>query len=180
MMSDIPTTHTDTNPLELAVFVSRQVQIHSISIVETRASRAEDEQIARGGFSIKNEFANLGAEIRDNNISARIGFVLRTTRDGEVETDPVILIEAQFLLVYSVPSTEGIEDRNLSAFVEINGVYNAWPYWREYVQNVSVRMGLPPITVPVYRIPEPSKVTTTASESGSPTPGAPEGPASKS
>jgi hypothetical protein len=42
--------------------------------------------------------------------------------------------------------------RAASAFATINEVFNAWPCWREYVQNVVARMGLPSITVPVFRV----------------------------
>jgi len=45
-------------------------------------------------------------------------------------------------------------------FAETNGLYNAWPYWREFVQNTAARMSLPGLTVPVLRLgrsqPRPS------------------------
>jgi preprotein translocase subunit SecB len=31
----------------------------------------------------------------------------------------------------------------------MNGIYNIWPYWREYVQTTTSRLGLPPLTLPV-------------------------------
>lgn len=35
---------------------------------------------------------------------------------------------------------------------EINPILNAWPYWREFVQNMSARMGFPALTVPPLEI----------------------------
>jgi hypothetical protein len=36
-------------------------------------------------------------------------------------------------------------------------LYDAWPYWREFVQNMSSRMGFPALTVPLLQIvPEKS------------------------
>jgi len=170
MMSDTVASQSDVNPFELAIPVSDRVQMQSILIMESHSRRAEDERIALGGFSLKNEFSNLGVEIRDNCISVRISFALRSIRDGETEADPVLVIGALFVLIYSIPSTEGIEDRNLAAFAATNGVYNAWPYWREYVQSTSVRMGLPPIAVPVFRLPAGPSATPSASEPEAPMP----------
>ena len=34
-------------------------------------------------------------------------------------------------------------------FMTINPISNAWPYWREFVQNMSSRMGFPALTVPL-------------------------------
>lgn len=42
----------------------------------------------------------------------------------------------------------------LAAFAQINGVFNAWPYIRETVQSLTTRMGLPPLTLAVFRVPE--------------------------
>jgi len=38
------------------------------------------------------------------------------------------------------------------AFARTNGIYNAWPYWREFVQNMIARMNLPPLVIPVFRL----------------------------
>ncbi|MEA3273899.1 MAG: hypothetical protein U9Q81_01070 [Pseudomonadota bacterium] len=43
----------------------------------------------------------------------------------------------------------------LEEFGRFNIGYHVWPYWREYVQSVCARMGIPPIPVPMYRIPQP-------------------------
>ena len=34
----------------------------------------------------------------------------------------------------------------------INPISNAWPYWREFVQSMSTRMGFPALTVPLLEI----------------------------
>ena len=38
-------------------------------------------------------------------------------------------------------------------FGRVNVGYHVWPYWREYVQSTCARIGIPPIPVPMYRIP---------------------------
>lgn len=60
---------------------------------------------------------------------------------------------AAFDLLYDLPKAKDFAAADLSRFANVNGVYNAWPYWRELVQSITVRMGLPPIVLPVFRIP---------------------------
>jgi len=41
----------------------------------------------------------------------------------------------------------------LDEFARYNVGYHVWPYWREYVQGTCARLGIPPVPVPMYRIP---------------------------
>jgi len=52
----------------------------------------------------------------------------------------------------------------LEEFGRYNVGYHIWPYWREYVQNACARLGLPPIPVPMYRIPQRESVSATVPE----------------
>lgn len=72
--------------------------------------------------------------------------------------EPDFKISASFVLNYKIENSEGLSDEDFQAFGDVNGIFNAWPYWREFVQNTTVRMGLPPLTIPVFRFPS-SKVT---------------------
>lgn len=55
-------------------------------------------------------------------------------------------------LDYKVRSAELFErltEDDCSQFAALNGVYNAWPYLREFCQSASLRMGLPmPVMLP--------------------------------
>lgn len=37
-------------------------------------------------------------------------------------------------------------------FAKINPIYNVWAYWREFVQNMTTRMNLPVLTMPLLKI----------------------------
>ena len=65
--------------------------------------------------------------------------------------EPLLHVDGRFLLVYVLRTTDGITDEHCDAFAEYNAIFNAWPYWREYVQSATVRMGLPGLILPVYR-----------------------------
>ncbi len=78
--------------------------------------------------------------------------------DGQTPADSQgerLSITATFRLDYRVPDAGEFTDEQLSAFGQVNGVYNAWPFWREYVYSTMARLGLPPITMPVLHLGEP-------------------------
>jgi hypothetical protein len=44
-----------------------------------------------------------------------------------------------------------VEDDSLREFSEINAPFNAWGYWREFVQSSLGRFGYPSVTLPLFR-----------------------------
>lgn len=62
-------------------------------------------------------------------------------------------VKAVFELSYNIRESEEFSSEEYLAFAEINSVFNAWPYWREFLQSSLSRMGMPTLTVPVLRIP---------------------------
>lgn len=93
---------------------------------------------------------------RPDNVYTFVGLRL-VARAGEQEdvdsSEPVLELEAEYLLVYDLPDAGQFDKDALHHFAELNGTYNAWPYWRELVQTVSGRVGLASIVVPVFRAP---------------------------
>jgi len=88
----------------------------------------------------------------------RIPFkVMLARRDGKAE--PLAEIQVEFTLEYPLDLLPPSEMRPalFDAFSKVNGVYNSWPYLREVVQNTFARMALPPVVLPVYRVPKPKE-----------------------
>jgi hypothetical protein len=79
--------------------------------------------------------------------------------------EPAVVIDASFLLAYKIENFNGLTKKAFELFANINGIYNAWPYWREFVQNSIVRMGLPSLSIPVFRIVESPKENTVGKKS---------------
>jgi preprotein translocase subunit SecB len=53
---------------------------------------------------------------------------------------------------YRIPAEVATEPSDIKAFARSNGMLNVWPYWREFVQSTTSRAGLPPLTVPLFRL----------------------------
>ena len=80
--------------------------------------------------------------------------------DGEEVGNALFTVRAEYRLTYRVVGTEALPPDALHCFAWLNGPYNAWPYWREFVQSMSARMGLPGVVLPVFRpsgdvVPDP-------------------------
>lgn len=136
--------------MDLAASVSERVEIMEITLAESVTKRGA----VRDSLSAKLTMGVVNVETqvdKDNKVvCVRPHFVVSAKYD-DANDDELLRIEAQFVLRYRVPSLDGLRKANIDAFGEMNGLYNAWPYWREFVQSTTVRMGLPPLTIPVYR-----------------------------
>jgi len=74
---------------------------------------------------------------------------LRVHASLMVSVGEFVQIIADFALEYGVDKTMIFTDEVAAAFGRLNGIYNVWPYWREYVQSTVARLGLPPLTLPL-------------------------------
>jgi hypothetical protein len=70
--------------------------------------------------------------------------------DIPVQTLP-FFIGATFRIVYALNVETLPPSELLTAFALRTGIYNVWPYWREFVQSMTTRMGLPALTIPLVR-----------------------------
>ncbi len=78
--------------------------------------------------------------------------------NGKEPSKLVMKIEASFCTSY-VKNPDIIIPKDIDSILThveylmtINPVSHAWPYWREFVQNMSTRMGFPALTVPLLEI----------------------------
>jgi hypothetical protein len=93
-------------------------------------------------------------ERRDSTLLVYIRFnceVRPETGTGDTPSEPSFRAAAVFELHYTIPAVE-FSEATLNQFAENNGAFNAWPYCREFVQQASVRAGLPAIALPVFRV----------------------------
>ena len=69
------------------------------------------------------------------------------------DSPPDVVIEAIFDLLYEIDEWDGTSTEDFQHFAFANGTHNAWPYWREFAQSTSVRLGLAPYLVGPFKLP---------------------------
>jgi hypothetical protein len=128
------------------------IQIESVRLREARCRSAVQPSEIADAINVKTSRATAivkePAEDRSLRIETAFTMEVRSADDEEPQAE----IQATFELSYEIPDEESFSSEELEAFAEVNAVFNAWPYWRELVQASLVRMSLPPLTLPVFRV----------------------------
>lgn len=162
-------------PRERIGNVARIVELDEVRLAQCAAVGVTSDKFIRSDYHSSWHmvpFSSAGPidEDADESVDVTDGFqVLAMFHFHHVEADATVEgddedqldVVASFVLSYSVsrPNTTEGNDRvlldaaDLRAFAEFNATYNAWPYWREFLQSISSRFGLPAVTVPILRVP---------------------------
>lgn len=144
-----------TTNLQLARTVARQVQIENVVLRRADVEAHFDPNCLPPEISLTQEFRSAYERTRsDSSQDLRViidfKFEARKVLEGELG-ETVADLSATFHLLYTLPSDFEAEERCFEHFAAVNGVYNAWPYWRELVQTSASRIGLPGVVIPVFR-----------------------------
>jgi hypothetical protein len=135
-----------------AAVVGPAASLHSLRLVKLESEiRGElDQEDVLERMLIEHRFARA----KDNrSVRVELRFRFEIAKYGAAtEPEPLVLVMASFAIVYSVTGLESISDEQIYAFAKVNGVFNAWPYWRELHSSVLWRMGLPLPALPTLRV----------------------------
>ncbi|WP_267096226.1 hypothetical protein [Xanthomonas sacchari] len=143
--------------LELAGKVAKNVELDAVNLKYARVeSKCEPSEVPdevdidlQYRTSFRRRLRKDESSVAELAVVVEFKFNVKS-KDGESPAD-VISLEAGYLLVYILKDDSILEDECFKHFSEVNGPYNAWPYWRELVQSVTGRVGLPGFVVPVFR-----------------------------
>jgi preprotein translocase subunit SecB len=146
------------NKVAAGLLVSDRVQLKDVRLISCKCDQTPEATLGKKSYNI-----SYSTEVQ---VDRKNGYIIVTAKfHFEAFTEsktqkPVILIDASFLLAYKIENFEGLTQKGFDQFANLNGIYNAWPYWREFVQNTVARMGLPSLSIPVFRIVESPKEKT--------------------
>ena len=152
--SPAPSAHAGPPPYDPAAVgrVASHVPIRNVELVGAHFERSDDglDAAAPSGddvpdFGISVEW---GYEPDASQLACLLTFgTLFADEDGPYE------IVARFRLTYELAPSDDISPGDMEQFAHWNAVFNAWPYWREYVASTLNRAHLPRFLVPVMGVP---------------------------
>lgn len=132
--------------LDMAIEVSNAMDIRDITMIENRCKR----------FAVSNEknsyeiFAVTEYEQeKDSNdllVLVRFKFMAHNSKN-----ENLALLEAVYLAFYASKAEKPFTDNHYTCFAEYCSIFHVWPYWREFVQRSIASLGMPPLTLPVYK-----------------------------
>jgi preprotein translocase subunit SecB len=140
---------TDTMLNSLAPLIAA-VQLHNVRLVDATATTS-----IRSPKDVGPVVVSLEKEARFKKRDEGTFFILATAEARVLRSGAdvaLVTVKATFELEYRIPEDLAVTAGQLEAFAGLNGMFNAWPYWREFIQAMTSRMGLPPLVLPVYRL----------------------------
>ena len=147
--------------VDLARIVS-VVEIEGVRLCEAHCRSVHPTEIAEESYVKPSYEARVVKEPGESEpLEIEVAFRLEVSNASDQKEFQAEL-RAKFGLSYGIPADEEFSSEELKAFADINAVFNAWPYWREWVQASLSRMGMPVLTVPVFRIRRPAAAETPA------------------
>jgi hypothetical protein len=152
MSTDPQPAFQPTNLLALAQPIAQKAQAKFLWLWDTRVAR---DSMGQDNLPIHNNhaFDVEYSRTSDSDVAVIVRFVWRADHKEEAGgSDLPTRIEARFIIGYEAPDLSTSSDDQVLAFAKLNGVFNAWPYWREYLQSTSSRLGLPGVMVPLLTI----------------------------
>ena len=147
--------------------VSSSVSLRDVSFVRFRVelSRSPNDEVRPGIMDLEHagEVLELQTSDKDSVEDAFLSCLARFTargRSGVESTDgnggdkspETFVAQADVKLTFEVRPGAVLESEDLKHFAETNGIYNAWPYWREFLSSALARVGLPRLTLPTLAL----------------------------
>jgi len=141
----------DAQLRERAFLISDSVEIKSLILIDCAASRSTD--LPEGGrrkaeLGVPRVAHIFSEEKQGLQVQIEFGLTIKALDSVDEKLD----IKATFAIDYFVKTTAKFTEPEYQTFAELNGVHNAWPFWREFVLNLTSRMGIRPIMIPVHRV----------------------------
>ena len=93
----------------------------------------------------------------DDHFVAKAHFSAKGLPEDEQDDEELVSIEGEYIITYTLRDKDPLTKDDLENFCKMNAIYNAWPYWREFVQNITNRMELPTLTIPLLKFRQPPK-----------------------
>jgi hypothetical protein len=129
-------------------------EFREIRLLDCSATLAEGFEPAAGRLRLSLEFDSRVLEAP----SGAARFAVRATvrgnpKDADASQEVELLtVSCRYALEYTLRPSYTPSQEDLDAFKEGNAVFHCWPYFREMVQNVTMRMGLQITPLPLLRL----------------------------
>jgi hypothetical protein len=147
--------------MALVTRVAMNVEIVSVDLIGAHFERRDDDPIgAAPPEAIPKMLIGVDWKIDDDAHVLGCALTFATYFEG-LRAEPFSLV-AKFRLLYDVDPEFRPSALELDQFAHWNAMFNAWPYWREYLSSTINRAHLPQFVVPVMRVPvtrDPSKAS---------------------
>ena len=150
--------------VKLAFEVHQNAAIDRLRLARARVSSLAIDAIPNTRIAVKFNFKSKALDAPPNILRLEITFRMVGIQDVEAgdaeralmpvagKPEQVVSVECAFDVDYTLREGFDVTPEHVKAFKDGNAIFNAWPYFREFLQNNLLRMGLPILTAPFLRL----------------------------
>lgn len=151
---------SEKNPFQLAGEVARCVELDNVTLRGWSANYLSDASgppnAAAPSLTIEPQYKASFALSRELKCIDLLMKMLLIAREGGASGPERVRISCDVSIRYSFRELPvELEGAPLRHFSELNGLVNAFPYFRELVQSATSRMGLSPLVLPLLKVTRP-------------------------
>jgi preprotein translocase subunit SecB len=134
----------------LSELVGKHAKLKQVRLVRSTCERAYEHGPLPDVLCLGlNTEATLAVGAGQLNVEVRYEINARHKAENDAAA---MTVTADFLVEYSIKAD--VPENAAFAFAQATAPFNSWPYWREFVQSMTTRLGMPALTVPLFKLSE--------------------------
>jgi preprotein translocase subunit SecB len=138
---------------ERAIVVSRNAQINDVRLARAKATADRPGKALKAPITVSLGVKAKHVEGSTGELLVEVSFrLVGSKKDDSSKNRTMVCIECTFEVSYQLRPEFAPTAEQINAFKDGNAIFNCWPYCRQYVQEMILRMGYPPLTLPFLRV----------------------------
>jgi hypothetical protein len=126
-------------------------EIESITLQSCTAIRAKAGTEFREPFSVKPVLSNISSFLQGDRFIVEVSFEYAAW-DSSEPPERIFLVNSTFEAAYQIRDGYLPSDEEKSSFSRGTAVFNCWPYAREFLRDITSRLGHQTPAIPLLRI----------------------------
>lgn len=122
------------------------IELKTMFLKETRSKL--DEGLVKSEITID---VNETSSFEQKGRLLEVEYTFKLTGRSPESASPCVALHTKYLVRYKVSGTTRVTNEFMKVFSEITVGTLLWSYFREFVNNMVYRMGLPPLILPIKR-----------------------------
>jgi hypothetical protein len=126
-------------------------EIRGITLQSCNATRAKAGTELREPFSIKPALSNISSSLQSEQFVVEVSFEYAAWDSSEPQ-ERLFLVNCTFEVAYQISDGYSPSEEEKSSFSRGTAVFNCWPYAREFLRDITARLGHQTPILPLLRI----------------------------
>jgi len=131
--------------------VQANCEIQSVTLLSCNVTRAKEGSKFKEPYSIKPALSNIASSRCDGQLVVEVSFEY-SAWDSSEPPERLFQVNCTFEVTYQLNDGYNPTPEEITSFGRGTAVFNCWPYAREFLQDISSRIGHRAPTLPLLRI----------------------------